>query len=456
MAPSPKTKHGLKQIVAALGQPRVAGMLALGFASGLPFLLTGATFGAWLDDAGTSLTAIGLISWVGFAYTFKWLWSPFVDRLPAPLLGKLGRRKGWAIFSQIVIAAALVAMATVGPHGPGGLVTIGAFALVVAFSSTVQDIAVDAWRIESAQDADELGLYTSTFQLGYRIASWITNAIILLFAAGFGWPISYGVMAALMGVGVVAALLTPEPARADAVLQQKSPLWTGRGALDAVLGPFVAFFREHGWLALAMLLMVSVYRMPEFVIGPIAVPFYHKLGFDNGTIGAVRGTIGLVTTLLGVAAGGVSAAALGFRRTLILGAVLQGIGVAGYALLAKLGGSVPLFGVVLGVDDFTGAFGSVAFIAYMSTLTSLGYTATQYALLSSAATFLGKSFKGLSGYAIDQLAHSHTLMDAYGLFYLGSGALAIPAVALCLAMAGRGKQGGAGARAQVRSGAAAE
>src|SRR5262245_30448206 len=139
---TPAKSYGLRETMAALRQPRVATMGALGFASGLPFLLTGATFGYWLRDEGTTLTAIGFLSWVGLAYTFKVLWSPFIDRLPAPLLGQLGRRRGWALLSQGLVAVALLAMAALGPHGPGGLATIGALAIVVAFASATQDIAV--------------------------------------------------------------------------------------------------------------------------------------------------------------------------------------------------------------------------------------------------------------------------------------------------------------------------
>jgi PAT family beta-lactamase induction signal transducer AmpG len=435
-------KYGFRETVRALGQPRVAAMAALGFASGLPFLLTGATFGFWLDSEGASRTAIGFISWVGLAYTFKVFWAPFIDRLPAPFLGTLGRRRGWAIVAQLLVAGALVAMAMVGPSGPGGLATIGALALVVAFASATQDIAVDAWRIEAAEDSDELGLFTSAFQLGYRVALLVTDSLILIFAQGLGWPISYGLMGLFMGVGVFAALRMPEPTRADAVMRemaQAAPLWTPRGLFDAVVGPFVAFFRTHGALALLMLLMVSVYRLPEFVIGPVAGPFYHDLGLDDGTIGAVRGSVGLIASFLGVAAGGLSAAGLGFQRTLILGAILQGVGVGGYALLAWFGGSLALFGSVMAVDNFCYAYAGVALITYMSSLTSLGYTATQYALLSSTFTLFGKFLKGFSGAVVDGLAASHTQMEAYALFYVGSGLIAAPALVLCLILGARQK-----------------
>lgn len=434
-------KYGFRESLAALKNPRVAAMLALGFASGLPFLLTGATFGYWLRDEGTTLTAIGFLSWVGLAYTFKVLWSPFIDRLPAPFFGKLGRRRGWALLSQLAVAGALVAMAIMGPHGPGGLATIGALALVVAFASATQDIAVDAWRIEAAADADELGLFTSVFQLGYRAALLVTDALILVFAEYFGWPISYVLMAVFMGIGVFAALRTPEPSRADAVMEEKAgaaPLWTPRGFVDAVIGPFVAFFKTHGALALLMLLMISVYRLPEFLIGPVAGPFYSDLGLEKDVVGGVRGTVGLLASILGIAAGGIAAVRLGYMRSLIVGAVLQGIGVAAYALVAVFGPNLALFSAAMATDNFCYAFAGVALITYMSSLTSLGYTATQYALLSSTYTLFGKFLKGFSGAVVDGLnQQGRTLMDSYAIFYVGAGAIAIPALVLCLVLAAR-------------------
>jgi PAT family beta-lactamase induction signal transducer AmpG len=448
---APKKKHGLRETLAALRQPRVAAMLALGFASGLPFLLTGATFGFWLDSEGTSRTAIAFISWVGFAYSLKFLWSPFVDRLPLPVLGKLGRRRSWVLLAQLLVAAALVAMAIVGPTGPGGLAAIGALALVVAFASATQDIAFDAWRIEAAADADELSLYTSAAQLGYRIALLVTDSLILIFAQGLGWPISYSMMALLMGIGMVAALYMPEPARIAQVIEEKSSLLTQRGFLDAAVGPFVAFFREHGRFALVMLLMVSVYRLPEFVIGTVAGPFYHDLGLSDGTIGAVRGSAGLLASFAGIAVAGLSATALGFQRTLLLGAVLQGLGVAGYAVLAMVGGHVALFGAVMAVDNFCYAFGGVALVAYMSQLTSLGYTVTQYAFLSSIYTLVGKFLKGFSGAVVDGLEQAFTPMQAYAIFYIGAGLICLPAVALCLVIVARGERATTGVVGDVTS-----
>src|SRR5512132_517820 len=204
-----RTKRSAAEVFRELRQPKVAAMLALGFSSGLPFLLTANTFGYWLRDAGTSLVAIGFISWVGFAYAFKVYWSPLVDRIDVPLLGRLGRRRGWMLLCQLLVSIGLLGMALVGTEG--GLAAIGAFALLTAFASATQDIAIDAWRIEAASDADEVGLMTSAAQVGYRSALLVTDALIIAAAARVGWPVSYVGMAVLMMVGIIATLLASEP-----------------------------------------------------------------------------------------------------------------------------------------------------------------------------------------------------------------------------------------------------
>src|SRR5947209_756360 len=228
-------KRTALEVLHELRQPKVAVMLALGFSSGLPFLLTANTFGYWLRDEGTSLKAIGFISWVGFAYAFKVYWSPLVDRMDVPLLGRLGRRRGWILLCQLLVGIGLIGMAVVGMQG--GLAAIGAFALLTAFASATQDVAIDAWRIEAGGNAEEVGLLTSAAQVGYRIAMLVTDALIIAMAARIGWPLSYAAMAALMGLGIVATLLAFEPERADAVLHDKPPLWTAKGMADAFIGP---------------------------------------------------------------------------------------------------------------------------------------------------------------------------------------------------------------------------
>lgn len=420
----------------SLGQPKVAVMLMLGFSSGLPFFLSGNTLGYWLRDAGTTLATIGFLSWVGLAYSLKFLWAPVIDRVDAPVFGRLGRRRGWMIVSQIFVAFGLAVLAAIGLSA--GLAAVGVFALVVAFSSSTQDIVVDAWRIEAASDSDELGLLSSAYQLGYRGALLITDALILISANHLGWRISYAAMAVLMAVGVCASLVAVEPARAARVFESKAetaPLWSGRGFFDAVIGPFTEFFRMYGWLALLMLAMISFYQLPEFVMGPMANPFYHDLGLSKDAVGAVRGSVGLVASLVGIAAGGVSTLRFGYLRTLIAGVIIKILVIANFATLAHTGPDLRVFGAVMFADNFGIGFAGVALVTYMSSLTSLGYTATQYALLSSAYTYVGKFAKGFSGVMVERLAVGRPLIEAYGLFFIGAGLLGVPALILCIVLA---------------------
>ncbi len=417
---------------AAYLQPRVLVMLTLGFSSGLPFLLVGNTFGYWLRDRGTSLAAIGFLSWVGIAYSLKFLWAPVIDRTNAPLLAKLGRRRGWMLLSQLFVAGGLIAMAVAGVSH--GLVTLGVLALVVAFASSTQDIVIDAWRIETAKDADELGLLTSAYTFGYRAAMLASEAAILLIATRIGWNASYILYGALMAVGVAACLIAAEPVKADSVMAQKeaeAPLWTLRGLYDAIAGPFIVFFRAHGAVALLMLTAISLFQLPNFVMGPMANPLYHDIGLSKDMVGEVRGSFGLVAVFLGVAAGGFLSLRLGFMRALLVGGTAQILGTVTYAVL-PYAHSPAVFALVMAADNFGIAVAGITLVAYMSSLTSLGYTATQYALLSSTYAWAGKILKGFSGITVQTLATDYGLMNAYAIFFVGAGLIGIPAILLFL------------------------
>jgi PAT family beta-lactamase induction signal transducer AmpG len=416
-------------------RPKTRTMLLLGFSSGLPFFLVGNTFGYWLRDEHTSLTAIGFLSWVGIAYSLKFLWAPLIDRVDLPLFKRLGHRRGWLMFSQIVVGLALAAMGGIGTKA--GLARLGAFALVVAFASSTQDIVVDAWRIESADDGEEQSLLASAYQFSYRLALLASDSLILIVAATLGWRMSYGIYGACMAVGMVATWFAMEPQRADAVMDEKereAPLWTPRGFFDAVVGPFIAFFRAHGWLALVMLAAISLYRVPDFIMGPMANPYYRDMGLSKETVGAVRGSIGLIATFAGIAAGGFCSLKLGYMRALIIGGILQAAAIAAYATLAFAGMTIRLFALVMVADNFGISFAGVALVAYMSSLTNLGYTATQYALLTSTYAWLGKILKGFSGVAVERLSHTHGLVHAYGIFFIVCGLTGVPGVLLFAAL----------------------
>jgi MFS transporter, PAT family, beta-lactamase induction signal transducer AmpG len=420
-----------KHRIADYLRPKTLAMLLLGFSSGLPFLLVGNTFGYWLRDEHTSLTAIGFLSWVGIAYSLKFLWAPVMDRVDLPLFKRLGHRRGWMMFSQILVGLALAAMCGTGTKA--GLGWLGALALVVAFASSTQDIVVDAWRIESADDGEEQGLLASAYQFSYRLALLATDSVILIVAATVGWRLSYGIYGSLMAIGMIATWLAKEPKRSDAVMNKKeheAPLWTPRGFFDAVVGPFIAFFRAHGWLALVMLAAISLYRLPDFIMGPMANPYYHDIGLSKQIVGEVRGSIGLIATFAGIAAGGFCSLKLGYMRALIIGGILQAAAIAAYASLAFSGTSTRLFALVMAGDNFSISFAGVALVAYMSSLTNIGYTATQYALLSSTYAWLGKILKGFSGAEVESLSTTYGLIHGYGIFFIACGLTGVPAVLL--------------------------
>ena len=434
MTGSARARNTLKTYL----QRRVLVMFALGFSSGLPFLLTGNTLGYWLRDLGTSLGAISFISWVGLAYSLKFLWAPVIDRTSPPGLGWLGRRRAWMILTQVILAAGIFLMAL--QTRKDNLLVLGGLALLVAFASATQDTVIDAWRIESATTDEELGLLTSAYQLGYRIAFLATDALILIAAEHLGWRPSYIVCARAMFVGIFATLVATESVKADETTDSKAaqaPLWSARGFFDAVWGPFVVFFRTYGWVALLMLAAISLYRLPDFLRGPITNPFYHDIGLSKDYVGAVRGTVGVAAVFLGIGAGGACSLRFGYMRALLIGGLLQALAIAAFASLAVRNPNPILFAAVMVADNFSISFAGVALVSYMSSLTSLGYTATQYALLSSAYTWPGKILKGASGFMVESLAAHGGLMRAYQIFFVGTGLVGIPAIVLFIVLAAR-------------------
>lgn len=444
-APDPApARPGWRTVLANLRQRKVLAMVLLGFSSGIPIYLVGNTLGFWMRENGIELSTIGFLSWVGLAYSLKFLWAPLVDKTDAPLFGRwLGRRRGWMLLAQLVVAAALVGMVLIQPRedvfaiagiGIDRLLVFGVLALAVAFASATQDIVIDAWRIESASSNEQQGLLTSSSTLGYRGALLVTDALILIMAAHIGWSLSYLWMAALMWVGVIAVMIAREPEASRVSSGVSTTLWTPRGLFDAIVGPFIAFFAQHGRFAIVMLLAICLYRMPDFVMGPMANPFYADLGIDKETVGAVRGSVGLFATIVGIAAAGLSAVRFGFMPTLLAGAVLGPGSNLAFAYLALHGSDTGVFTAAMMIDNFCSGYAGVALIGYMSSLTSLGYTATQYALLSSFYALAGKVLKGFSGVWVEQLSVGRSLLEGYALFFTGTALIGIPAIVLCIVL----------------------
>ncbi len=425
-----KKKQSWKDVARSLTNPKVAVMLGLGFSSGLPFMLVGNTLGFWLREGGITLTTIGFLSWVGLAYSFKFLWAPLIDKVRVPILGKMiGLRRGWLLISQVFVMIGLFGMAYLKPEG--GIAIFTALAAVAAFASSTQDIVVDAWRIEVSESGDEMALLSSAYQLGYRAALLITDALILILAAQVGWPTSYFAMGITMVVGLAATFFAIEPIKNTVQSTAAVPKFNLQGIYDAIAGPFIAFFKQHGSKALVMLAAVSLYRLADFFMGPMANPFYKDLGISPETVGTIRASVGIVASIAGVTAGGISALRLGLPKTLLIGAVIGPASNLAFSALALMGASNETFAAAMAIDNFSSSFAGTALIGYMSSLTSMGYIATQYALLSSFYTLLGKTLKGFSGLLVDSLAVGRDLMQAYAIFFGITALIGLPALILC-------------------------
>ncbi|NHI02206.1 MULTISPECIES: MFS transporter [Oceanimonas] len=426
-------------------------MLALGFSSGLPLLLVFGTLSFWLREAGVSRTSIGFFSWVALAYGVKWLWSPLVDRLPLPLLSRwLGRRRGWMLFSQGIIMAALTGMALSDPTTD--LAQLALFALAVAFASATQDIVIDAYRIESAPERLQ-GALAAAYMTGYRLAMILAGAGALAIAAwagsdtGYnmtGWQTAYLAMAGCMLVGVITCLLLHEP-DVDLGAQQRSqqehrarlvtagwPGWlAGLMAFgkSAVVAPFADFIGRFGWHALLILGLIASYRIADVVMGVMANPFYVDMGFSKTEIATVTKVYGVIMTLAGAAVGGVLVSRFGTLRILMLGALLTAGTNLLFALMSQLGPDVRLLTVIISLDNLSAGIATAAFITYLSSLTNVAFSATQYALFSSVMLLLPKFVAGFSGLVVDAIG--------YAGFFTGTAALGLPVLVLIAVVARR-------------------
>jgi PAT family beta-lactamase induction signal transducer AmpG len=433
--------------LAVYGQPRMLSMLVLGFSSGLPFMLIYSTLSAWLRQSGIERATIGMLSWVSLAYTLKFLWAPVVDRLRLPVIGRLlGQRRSWMLLAQAGIAGALLALAASDPKTQ--VAHMAVLALLLAFAGATQDVAIDAWRIESAPLSDQ-GAMAAAYQLGYRLAVLVGGAGALWIAADLGWGRSYSTMAALVGIGVVATLLVREPEHAASALavmtERRVVHWlaarahwpaglrhAGAWVLGAVLCPVLDFFARYGApLGLLIFAFIGTYRLTDYTMGTMANPFYLDLGFTLKQIAAIAKVYGSLLSIAGVLVGGVAVARLGRTRSLLLGSALVILSNVSFSYLAARGQpSVVGLATVISLDNFAQGVHGTALIAFMSSLTSASYTATQYAVLSSLYALPGKLLMGTSGVVVDHIG--------YPPFFLYTAALSIPALLLLYLLSRRG------------------
>jgi len=426
-----------RQAFSIYAQPRVLGMIFLGFSAGLPFLLVFSTLSAWLRDEGVARSVIGFFSWVGVTYSIKVFWAPVIDRLPLPLLTKLmGKRRSWMLLAQLGIAAGLIGMG--GADSQSELKVIALFAVWVAFCSATQDIVIDAYRIEAVIPEFQ-GAMAATYVLGYRVALLVAGAGAFYIADYTDWQTAYYVMAATMAVGVIATLIINEPEHKDSELSKQveneleavvgSTSAVGRLAVwfaDAVASPFVEFFRRNGKAGLIILALIAVYKMSDITMGVMANPFYLDLGFSKKEIADVSKIFGFFMTIAGASIGGVMVVRYGIMRPLLFGAIMVALTNLLFALLAISEPNLMLLAGVISADNLSGGIATSVFIAYLSSLTSSAYTATQYALFSSLMTLPAKLMGGFSGIVVDSFG--------YHSFFIYASAVGLPAIVLVIVL----------------------
>jgi PAT family beta-lactamase induction signal transducer AmpG len=388
-------------------------MAALGFASGLPLMLTLTTLRQWLVERGTPVSVIGLTANIGLAYTFKFLWSPMLDHVRAPFgLHRLGRRRGWILAMQPLLVLAILALALSRSGGQA----IAAAAGIALFSAT-QDIAIDAWRIETF-DRDEQGLATAIYVWGYRLAMLIASGGVLAMAGVLGWPGALTGIAGLAALCMVATALAEEPKVTLAPAAQGGVLARARTAILAPLGEFVG--RRGGVLVLAF---VVVFNLGEAMAGVMLTPLYRFLGFSREIV-AGTSVFSLVGTLAGIAAGGVVVRRIGLGRALLATGAAQTAAMGMYVLLAGSPGQVDLLYATVLLEAVVQGLATAAFLAYLSSLCAAEFTATQYALLTSLAVVASHVLGGWSGYLVDAVG--------FQMFYTLALGCALPAMALML------------------------
>jgi PAT family beta-lactamase induction signal transducer AmpG len=407
--------------LAVYREPRLIAVLLMGFASGLPLALTFGTLSFWLSEVGVSRTSIGLFALVGISYSLKFLWSPAIDRLPIPILtARLGRRRGWALAIQPALALAILALGLTDPRSDPAMTALAAVA--VAFLSASQDIVIDAYRIELLRP-EEQGAGAAATQWGYRFGMLAASAGALYAASFGGWSFAYGLMAALMFVGMAAVWFAPEPGGIHRLekLAGDTPLartvsWLGR----AVIAPFADMLGRRG--AIAILAFVILYKFGDALAGTMSNPLYVSLGFTKVEVANIGKAYGFVANLAGLAAGGLVVLRLGIFRALLICGILQTLSNLMYVLQAWVGHDLPTLALTIGIENLTGGMGSAAFVAYLSGLCNLSFTATQYALLTSLAA-VGRTTLSASGGA---------LADAlgWGPFFVLATAACLPGLAL--------------------------
>ena len=392
---------------------------SLGFSSGLPYILIFSTLGVWLADIGIDLSLIGFFAWIVLTYSLKFLWAPLVDNFSVPFLNRLGYRKSWILLSQISIAICLLLLSIVNPLD--SLQVFALIAFLVAFSGSIQDIAIDAFRIELA-DLNQQGNLAASYQFGYRMAILISSSFALIFASDYGWTLTYQVMSLLMLIGIIGVLICPEEVNVNlkrVTLQ------------NSIVEPLKDFVTRFGlYFASFLLMIVATYRLTDIVMGPMASPFYLEKGYTLKEIGYIVKVVAVIASIVGFFLGGLLVKRLGVKVTLIIGAFLVLMTNLSFSLIAILEKDLYLLGWVVGADSLAAGVVGTANITFLTSLVSKKYTAVQYALLTSFMMLPGKLFSGFSGMLANFFKYEFGEENGWMAFFIFTSFLTLPSLLL--------------------------
>ena len=391
-----------------------------GFASGLPYVLIFITLTAWLRDSGIDLSLIGFISWIMLTYSLKFLWAPFVDKSPTKLFRNFGHRRSWIITMQLLIIISLIALSFINPVTD--LTIFALLAFIIALAGSIQDIAIDAYRIESAKLEDQ-GNLAAGYQFGYRVAILVGSSFALIFAESYSWAFAYQLMALLMIINILISIsISSEKQNLDLVKLDYE---------KSLMEPIKDFFNRFGLkMASILLLIVSTYRLTDIVMGPMANPFYIDMGYTLSEIGYVVKVIALVGTIIGVFVGGILVKKAGLYKSLLTGAILVMLTNLLFSYAAINDKDVLMLASIVASDSFAAGIVGTVNITFLTSLVSSKYTGFQYALLTSLMAFLGKVFGGFSGVLVENFQSLYGFTYGWMSFYIFTSMLAIPAIFL--------------------------
>ena len=401
---------------------KIVSFTGYGFASGLPYVLIFITLTAWLRDAGIDLSLIGFISWIMLTYSLKFLWAPLVDKSPTKLFKKFGHRRSWIITMQLQIIVSLIVLSFINPVTD--LIVFALFAFIIALAGSIQDIAIDAYRIESAKLSDQ-GNLAAGYQFGYRLAILVGSSFALIYAENYSWSSTYQLMAIILGINIFLSIyMSVEKPNPDLVKLKYQ---------DSLIEPVKDFFNRFGVkIASMLLLIIATYRLTDIVMGPMANPFYIDMGYSLSEIGYVVKVVALIATIIGVFVGGIFIKRFGLYQSLLIGAFLVMITNLLFSYASINEKNLALLACIVASDSLAAGIVGTVNITFLTSLVSAKYTGFQYALLTSLMAFLGKVFGGFSGVFVENFQMLFGFNYGWMSFYIFTSMLAIPAIIIIL------------------------